>query len=337
MRKKYFAGLDIGGSTIKSVLVDEQANQIGRVFEVESRVTEGFRATFEQLELSLKNLADDQNIKKSDIKGLGIDVPAPNCDGVIWGKANLAQDWVGKNIRDEFSQISGLPVFMTNDVNAAALGEYVVRGMNTGSLLFVAPGTGLGGGFVLPGGKLYEGVNGLAMEAGHLSVPFYDEQGQLPLCSCGLRGCLEAWVSLVALRRNLKSELTKEKWQNHPLNQEKTSIEKKAFKLRDYAEKDDPLALELFQKQGYILGYAIADMVRLFDPGLVVIGGGLAESPFKTKYLEFVMEGFTKRAWPMYIKNPLNGAQQTTHIEWAHGGDYAGALGMAFMAHELFI
>lgn len=337
MSKKYFAGLDVGGSTIKSVLVDEKGKKAGDVIELESKVKEGYKATFEQLQMSLEILAKGINIKIKHIIGAGLDVPAPNCDGVIWGQANLAEDWVGTNIRDEYSKIAGIPLYMTNDVNAAALGEFAVRDAMNESLLFVAPGTGLGGGFVLPGGKLYAGVNGLALEAGHFTVPFLDEEGQLPLCSCGLRGCLESWVSLMALRRRLSTELAKEEWHDHPLNNGDLSIVKKAFKLREYAEKDDVLAIKIFKEQGFILGYAIADLVRLLDPGLVVIGGGLAESSFKDRYLEFVMEGFKERAWAMYIKSPIDTEKQTTRIEWAHGGDFAAALGMAFMAHELFL
>lgn len=335
--KSYFAGLDVGGSTIKAVLVDTYGKQAGKIVELPSRVKDGYNCTFEQLEQALKLLSKAIDIKVSAIKGIGLDVPAPSCNGVIWGQANLAQDWVGTNIREAFSKQAGIPVYMTNDVNAAALGEFAVRNKNHEGLLFVAPGTGFGGGFVLPGGKLYEGVNGLALEAGHISVPFLEEDGELPGCSCGLKGCLEAWVSLVALRRRLKNELLKDEWFEHPLNKEALSIDQKAFKLRNLAEKNDPLAIQIFKKQGFIHGYGIADLVRLFDPGLVVIGGGLSETIFRDKYMDFVMEGFQYRAWPMNITNPLDREKKTTHIEWAVGGDYAAALGMAFLAHELFL
>jgi glucokinase len=336
MADMYFAGLDIGGTSVKAILGDASGAQRGDLVEVASRVKEGYGATFEQLEKALDLLAEGAGVGRDAIRGVGLDVPAPSSGGVIWVQANLGEDWVGTNIRDEFSQRIGLPVYMTNDGNAAAAGEYAARPEHVGGLLLVAPGTGLGGGLVLPGGTIYEGSNGLALEVGHMSVPFYEEDGRLPDCSCGLKGCAEAWVSLVALRRRLGVELAKDEWATHELNQSDDDLVQKAYRLRDFAEKEDPLAVGLFKDQGFKLGYAIADMVRLFDPGLVVIGGGLAETSFRDRYMAWVLEGFDARAWPIYQKNPLDETAISTRFEWASGGDSAAALGMAFVAGELF-
>ena len=332
----YFAGLDIGGSTVKAVLVDAAAEQAGVPVEVKSRVKEGYETTFAQLESALDQLASGAGIDRSKIRGVGLDVPAPSSNGVIWGKANLGDDWVGTDIRGRLSERLGIPVFMTNDCNAAAVGEYALRKYHTSSLMLVAPGTGLGGGFVLPGGRVYEGVNGLALEVGHVTVPFREDDGSLPACSCGLTGCAEAWVSLMALRRRVGIELAKPQWSNHPLNQGDLTIEEKAFRLRDFAAAGDELAVSIFKQQGFILGYMIADMVRVFDPGLVVIGGGLAESAFRDDYLKWVEEGFADRAWAVFRYSPVEPEKQTTRFEWATGGDAAAAIGMAYTARELF-
>lgn len=224
---------------------------------------------------------------------------------------------------------------MTNDGNAAALGEYAVRKKHFGSLLLVAPGTGLGGGFVLPGGRAWEGANGLALEVGHISIPHREEDGSLPQCSCGKLGCLEAWVSLVALRRRVAIELAKPENASHPLN-DGSPVEEKAFRLREFAQQGDALAVGIFRQQGNLLGYGLADLVRVFDPGLVVIGGGLAETAFRDQYLEWVLEGFRERAWPVYLTSPIDPAQTTTFFEWATGGDSAAAIGVAFAALERF-
>ncbi len=331
----YFAGLDIGGTTVKTVLVDERGEQVGDMVEVRSHVKEGFEATFQQLDSAIEQLLAQVGAEPSQIKGIGMDVPAPSNDGVIWGQANLGDDWVGTNIKEAYSKRQGVPVYMTNDGNAAALGEYAVRKKHMGGLLLVAPGTGLGGGLVLPGGRALEGANGLALEIGHISVPHREENGELPQCSCGLYGCLEAWVSLVALRRRIAAALEKEEHKDHPLN-DGSPIEEKAFRLRDFAEQGDELALAIFEEQGRILGYGIADLVRVFDPGLVVLGGGLAESEFRHQYLKFVEEGFRERAWPMYVESPFEPGKTTTRFEWALGGDSAAALGVAYSARELF-
>jgi glucokinase len=332
----YYAGLDIGGTTVKAVLVNHLSEQAGPLTEVRSHVKDGYEATFTQLEIALDQLASGAGIARSEIQGIGLDVPAPSSDGVIWGPANLGEDWVGTDIRGKLSARTGLPVFMTNDGNAAALGEYALRHKHLGSLMLVAPGTGLGGGLVLPGGRSYEGTNGMALEVGHVSVPFREDDGELPACSCGLKGCTEAWVSLVALRRRLGLELAKPQWASHPLNAGEATIEEKAFRLREFAEKGDSLAVQIFKQQGFILGYAIADMVRVFDPGLVVIGGGLAETSFRDSYMSWIQDGFADRAWPVYRHSPIHPEQVTTHFEWAIGGDAAAAIGMAYTAREWF-
>jgi predicted NBD/HSP70 family sugar kinase len=333
----YFVGLDIGGTTVKAVLVNHLAEQVGPLAEVRSLVKDGYEATFGQLDNAIDQLAAAADIERAAIKGIGLDVPAPSSDGVIWGRANLGEDWVGTDIRGKLSARAGIPVFMTNDGNAAALGEYALRHKHLGSLMLVAPGTGLGGGLVLPGGNIYEGMNGLALEVGHVSVPFREDDGELPACSCGLKGCAEAWVSLMALRRRLRLELAKPQWSDHPLNAIDAPIEEKAFKLREFAEKDDALAVSIFKQQGFILGYMIADMVRAFDPGLVVIGGGLAETSFRDQYMVWIQEGFAERAWPVYRHSPLDSNKVTTEFEWAAGGDAAAAIGMAYTAKELFL
>ncbi len=333
---RFFAGLDIGGTTVKAALVDQNSEQTGPLIEVRSLVKEGYRKTFDQLDEAIAMLCENAGIAREGIGGIGLDVPAPSSNGVIWGRANLGDDWVGTDIRREYSTRAGVPVFMTNDCNAAAVGEYAIRKMHIGSLLLVAPGTGLGGGFVLPGGKCYEGVNGLALELGHVSVPFREDDDSLPQCSCGLTGCLEAWVSLMALRRRLGLELAKPEWATHPLNANPLPVEEKAFKLRDLASEGDPLARQLFRQQGNILGFALGDIVRSFDPGLVVIGGGLAEADFRDEFMDWVREGFAGRAWPAYVQSPIDPQHKTTLFEWAKGGDGAAAIGMAYTAHELF-
>ncbi len=334
--KHYYIGLDIGGTTIKSVMIDEMGNQIGKMVEVPSHVLQGYKATFVQLERIIQLLITKTRTIRSLIHAVGIDVPALNCNGVIWEQANLTKDWLGKNIQNLFSKRVGLPVFITNDGNASAFGEYKVRKKHSGCLLLVAPGTGLGGGLVLSDGKIYEGTNGLSLEVGHISVPFREEDGELPLCSCGLKGCLEAWVSLIALQRRLKFELAKKSWANHPLNRDRSPIKKKAFRLREFAGKNDRLAIKIFKQQAFILGYGLADLVRLFDPGLVVIGGGLSEMNFRNRYMGWIKKGFKERIWSAYERNPFDTKKVTTHIEWARSGDSAGALGMAFLACEKF-
>ncbi|MFT5189045.1 MAG: glucokinase [Verrucomicrobiales bacterium] len=326
--KGYSAGLDIGGTTIKAMLVDSAGDQVGELVEVQSRVDEGYTKTFGQLKEALGAILKGGGLGMDDLAVIGLDVPAPCSNGVIWGKANLSPDWVGTNIREAFSAMIGKPVFMTNDGNAAAFGEFLMRPNLKSGLLFVAPGTGLAGGLVLPGGYMYEGANGLAMEIGAIAVPFR-EGSKLPEDANGREGSLEAWVSLIAIRRQLEAKLKSKRYQSHPLNQGNLTIKEKAFKLRDFAEEGDGLALEIFRKQAQVLGFALGDQCSELDPGMIVIGGGLAETKFRDWYLQEVRRGFQRRASPFYQQSPIPPHEPTTRFEWAIGGDAAAAFGVA--------
>jgi glucokinase len=332
--KTHFAGLDIGGSTIKCMLVDAAGAPSGGIVEVPSFVKEGYRRTFGQLREAMEKLAANSGIQANDIAAVGLDVPAPCSNGVVWGKANLAEDWVGTDIRGEFSKEVGVPVFMTNDCNAAAFGEWMYRPEHSAGLLYVAPGTGLGGGLVLPGGHLYEGSNGLALEVGDLSVPRF-EDGELPVDGRGRLGCLEGWVSLMALRRQLGKALAKPENAQHPLAISADPIEAKAFKLRNFAEDGDALALSIFALQANVLGHGLGDLASILDPGLITIGGGLSETSFRDWFLGEVKKGFAERAMLPYQRCPLPPHEPTTRIEWAIGGDGAAAYGSARKAMQL--
>jgi len=332
--KPYFAGLDVGGSTVKCLLVDQKGDAVGQIVELKSHVKDGYRRTFEQMMAGMKQLADQAGANVEEIAAVGIDIPAPCSNGVVWGKANLGDDWVGTDIRGEFSKLIGKPVFMTNDCNAAAYGEWMYRPEHQGGLLYVAPGTGLGGGMVLTGGILYEGTNGLALEAGDLSVP-RTEDGEWPVDGRGRKACLEGWVSLMALRRQLGKALARPEHAEHPLAKSDAPIEEKAFKLRDYAEEGDALAREIFALQANVLGHGLGDLASILDPGLVAIGGGLSETSFRDWFIEEVRKGFAERAMAPYQRCPLPPHAPTTRIEWALGGDGAAAYGSARKAMDL--
>ncbi|MFT5467497.1 MAG: glucokinase [Verrucomicrobiales bacterium] len=331
---KHFVGFDVGGTTVKSMMVDEAGKQVGDMVEIRSHVREGYRRTFSQIEESMRLLCEANGVSADGIAAVGLDVPAPCSKGVIWGRANLSEDWVGTDICKELAEDIGKPVTMMNDGNAAAYGEWLLREDHDSGLLLMAPGTGLGGGLVSPDGVPYEGAFGLALEVSDGTVPF-DEDGRIPSDATGREGCLEASVSLVALRRQLQIALSKDEHQDHELAKSEVPIEEKALSLRDYAEQGDDLALELFQKQAHILGYGIGDLVSILDPGLVVIGGGLAESKFRDWYLDAVKYGFDNRAAPFYKQRPIPPHDATTKFDWAIGGDAAPAFGVARKAMAL--
>jgi len=172
---------------------------------------------------------------------------------------------------------------------------------------------------VLPGGKIYEGVNGLALEVGHISVPFREDDGELPPCSCGLKGCSEAWVSLMALRRRLKLDLAKPQWPAIRSIKWMAPWRKRHSACANYAEQGDELAVSLFKQQGFILGFMTADLVRVFDPGLVVFGGGLAETSFRDQYMEWIQEDSSTAHGRHTATARWDHSKISTHFEWAMG------------------
>ncbi|MGA0846375.1 MAG: ROK family protein, partial [Luteolibacter sp.] len=161
------------------------------------------------------------------------------------------------------------------------------------------------------------------------------EDGELPVDGRGRAGCLEAWVSLMALRRQLGKALAKPENAGHPLALKDAPIEEKAFQLRDFAEQGDPLAMSIFALQANVLGHGLGDLASILDPGLITIGGGLSETGFRDWFIGEVRKGFAERAMAPYLKSPLPPHLPTTQIEWAIGGDGAAAYGSAHKALQI--
>jgi predicted NBD/HSP70 family sugar kinase len=139
----------------------------------------------------------------------------------------------------------------------------------------------------------------------------------------------------MALRRQLGKALTKPENAQHPLALSNTPIEEKAFKLRDFAEHGDELALSIFALQANVLGHGLGDLASILDPGLIAIGGGLSETGFRDWFIGEVRKGFAERAMLPYQRCPLPPHEPTTRIEWAIGGDGAAAYGSARKAMQL--
>ena len=146
---------------------------------------------------------------------------------------------------------------------------------------------------------------------------------------------MEAWVSLMALRRQLGKALDKPENAGHELAKSSDTIAEKAFRLRDFAEHGDELALSIFSLQANVLGHGLADLASILDPGLIAIGGGLSETGFREWFIGEVRKGFAERAMAQYRISPIPPHEATTRIEWAVGGDGAAAFGSARMAMKL--
>jgi glucokinase-like ROK family protein len=205
-------------------------------------------------------------INKTRVEGLGVAAPGPlnSRTGVLLTPPNMI-GWRDVPLREMLEGATGLPVVLEKDGNAAALGEvWFGAGQGVRDLIFIIVDAGIGGG-IITGGHLYRGRHGGAGEIGHTTI---DIDG--PRCSCGNYGCLEAIASGFALsrkageaiRRGVESELTEESGVNE---------------LLTAAAGGDKLATDLLDDCGRTLGIAVANIVNMYNPELIVLGGRLAQ------------------------------------------------------------
>lgn len=262
-------GIDIGGTFTKIGLVDRQ----GTIHFEDEISTRGYETIEEFIEALHSHVMQCLEEIDTSFLLLGIGVGAPNgnyYEGTIENAPNLA--WKGKIefvklMEDQFH----LPILVTNDANAAALGEMLFGGASDlKNFVMITLGTGLGSGLVVNGDIIY-GADGFAGELGHVLV--YDNGRQ---CGCGKKGCLEAYVSATGIKRTV-FELMAEK--NIESGFRKIPFSKLKPKLINaLAESGDPIAIEAFERTGYLLGRALADTVAHISPARIFLFGGLAKA-----------------------------------------------------------
>jgi glucokinase len=267
--KELVVGIDIGGTNTKIGIVDREGNLLHHT-SIETtayiEVEDYFNGMADTVKMLCKNLTTDQKL-------VGIGVGAANGNyytGTIERSTNLR--WKGViPLAKMFTDAFQIPCLLTNDANAAALGEMVygnAKGMK--DFLVITLGTGLGSGFVC-NGELLNGHNGIAGELGHTSV---NPNGRF--CNCGKRGCLETYVSATGIRRTVYKLLAD---YLEPSELRGISYEDLNTKMiTDAALRGDLVAKQCFEYTGRILGLKLADAVVHTDPEAIFIFGGLAQA-----------------------------------------------------------
>ncbi len=262
----FVIGIDIGGTNTKVGLVDKQA-KIHAHFDLPTWSEKPAADLFDRIFRKLNEFYQQNNLKPN-ILGVGIGAPNGNYfTGAIENPPNLK--WGSVNLVELVKQHLDVPAVLTNDANAAALGEMlfgVAKGMK--NFIEVTLGTGLGSGIIVNGQLVY-GHDGYAGEMGHVIVQKGGRQ-----CGCGRKGCLETYVSATGLIRTvfemLSSENDESILRDIPFNDLTSKM------VYDAALKGDPIALKSFEYTGRILGEALADAVAYFSPEAIVLFGGLA-------------------------------------------------------------
>ena len=262
---KIALGIDIGGTNTVFGLVDEQGNCLGQ---------KSLKTTdFPLVEDFVENVVKEVNLLIStlntiEIIGMGIGAPNGNFyTGSIDFAPNLK--WKGRiPLAKLFAAYFDFPVYLTNDANAAAIGERIygaAKGVD--DFVMVTLGTGLGSGFVVNGNLVY-GHDGFAGELGHTIV---EKNGRD--CGCGRKGCLETYASASGIVRTAKEFLENS---NTSVLADLNDITSKS--IADAAHNGDQLALDIFDYTAEKLGFSLANTVAITSPKLIVLFGGLAQS-----------------------------------------------------------
>ena len=261
-----YIGIDLGGTNIKGALVSAEG-EILKEHSVETRVDLGPEAVAARIGAVIKSLCEGEDIA---VGGVGVGCPGTvdDASGIVRFAANL--DFVNFDLRGALRAHTDLPIHLGNDANAAALGEALFGcGRGAESTIVVTLGTGVGGGVVL-GGKLLTGYTGAASELGHMVIV---EGGEA--CTCGSRGCFEAYCSATALIRDTKRAMDAHPESLlHAVARQSGGVDgRTAFLAR---EQGDAAAAQVVDAYIEHLACGLTNLVDIFFPEVLALSGGVA-------------------------------------------------------------
>ncbi len=263
---KYYLGIDLGGTCIKEGIVDGNGNILLQD-KVPTESENGAGRVALNIANLCKTLLEKQGMKAAEVVGIGIGVPGmiDSKRGEVIYSNNL--NWEHFFISEEVEKLTGMPVKIANDANVAALGETKFGcGKAYNNTVLITLGTGVGGGIVIDG-KLFEGNRSAGAELGHSVIVADGEQ-----CTCGRKGCLEAYASATALirdtKRAMQADKTSKMWEIGSLD---NVTGKTAF---DYMDSDASAKAVV---ENYIrkLGVGITNIANEFRPEAIILGGGV--------------------------------------------------------------
>lgn len=268
---KYIYGIDLGGTTVKMGLFDNEGNIIDK-WEIVTRKEDNGSQILPDIAASVQDKNSEKNIAIEEIQGIGIGVPGPVTeDGRVLKCANLG--WGVLSVTDELGRLTGIAkVKAGNDANVAALGEqWRGGGRGFNSIVMVTLGTGVGGG-VIQNGKILTGSNGAAGEIGHLKV----NPHETAICGCGGHGCLEQYSSATAIMRHARKLASETEEESYLKQFETEKITGK--EIFDGYKAGDNLAKQVVKRFAEYLGLGLANVAAVVDTQAFVIGGGVSKN-----------------------------------------------------------
>ena len=309
-----YIGIDLGGTNIAAGLVSED----GKILCQASTPTLNKREAIEivkDMAMLIEKIAKDYGIAVSDIKGVGIGSPGSvdYDNGVVVYANNLKMDMFP--LADELNKLTGLPVSIDNDANCAAMGEYVVYEDKVKDFILVTLGTGVGGGIIL-NRKMLHGFNGAGGEVGHMVIEGNGEE-----CTCGRKGCWEAYASVTALISQTKKAMEEnpDSLMHEFAKKEGEVTGRTSF---DAAKAGDKAAQEVVSQYAIYVAEGITNLENIFQPEMICIGGGISR---EGEYLVSPIREFVK-------KYGYNRNMERTEIVTAKLFNDAGIIGAAMLA-----
>jgi glucokinase len=261
-------GVDLGGTNLRAAAVDAS----GSIIYESQRPTfaeQGVDALIDRIALSIREAADRSGVGSEIAVGVAAPGPLDPRAGVVHFAPNLP-GWRNVPLRDRLQDLIGRPVHLGNDANAAALGElYFGAGRGSRNMIYIGLGTGVGGG-VISEGRLIDGIHGMGGELGHVTVSIDG-----PRCTCGSIGCIEAYCSAWSITRDAQHLVDSGRGAAILAAANGSEVGPRA--VGSAAASGDTGAIHLLERSGTALGAGIANFINIFNPEIIVLGGGVAE------------------------------------------------------------
>jgi glucokinase len=318
-KQEYLVGVDLGGTKILAGVFTQQIKSLGKS-KTSTKASRGPAAVIERIAHCVQDAVDECDLDLKQIKGIGLGAPGAvdSDEGKVIFAPNLG--WENQSIKKELEKALGVPVFLENDTNICTLGVYHVEfDTKPKHMVGIFIGTGIGGGIIIDG-KLYGGLNHTAGELGHMIL---DVDG--PKCSCGNKGCFEAFAGRASLFRKIQA-LVKDG--------EKTVLtemlgpdlaDMRSGDLRKALRKGDKLVEKVIEEAAEYIGMACGNVINILNPQVIVLGGGVMDA-LEDEMMSIIVETAHDCA--------LQGTDKGVEIIASKLGDNAGIVGGAVLARR---
>ncbi len=315
---EYFIGIDLGGTKILTAIAGKDGDILARR-KLPTEANKGQNKIIANIKETIKGVLEETGKIEKDITRIGVGSPGPLSvkKGIIYENSNLP--WKNVPIVKLLEEEVGIRVVLENDANAAALGEKCFgTGQGVDNLLYITISTGIGGGIIIDG-KIYHGASDGAGEIGHMTV-----HPDGPLCGCGNHGCFETLASGTAIAEMGRNAVVRSRAQvlkglcQGDLNKIDAALVAQA------AYQGDQDAVRIFENAGSYLGIGIANLINLFNPEMIILGGGVMKA--EDLFIECMYKTLEERA--------LTASREELEICRAGLGDDTGVKGAIAVARQ---